>query len=240
MSTFLKIFFPTTGIVCTLGGKVYLHYSEQMAAKSAKLAELVKEKHDIALKLNTAKEEIALRVIESPVSPNSDIYIKLAFAFVLGGGLTLACCYIPTINSLAHSGYVKFATFSGIKVNVAELRGLDADGNQVIAQLVGDIPTIKLFFGSENQEFLIGSLISSSRVYKKKYDLLFDEFTKLKATSINENAIHEKLSSEYPQLLAKLDDLNMTIIVLEEEISRLTPMKISVTEAVALAMDSLN
>jgi len=47
MTSFLKIFFPTTGIALTVGGKLFLYYTEQMKSKTAKLSELFREKQEL-------------------------------------------------------------------------------------------------------------------------------------------------------------------------------------------------
>ena len=79
MTTFFKIFFPTTGIALTVGGKLFLYYTEQMELKTTKLAELIEEKQDLAFKLSGAKQELLQRFSDATV-PHNDQHLKLYLA----------------------------------------------------------------------------------------------------------------------------------------------------------------
>jgi len=243
MSTFVKIFFPTTGIVLTVGGKLFLYYTEQMELKTAKLAELLQEKQDLTFKLSGTKQELFQRFSDTPV-PHDEQHLKLYLALAVGVGLTLAFCYVPSWNAILYHIYGKIATSSGFKVKVAKLSGLDSDGNEIVAQLVGDTPGImRIFFGADNREYLLGTLITACKTSSSNHSALVTEFATLKVTSDNTTEAFEKLICDYHVSQQKLESLNNVIHDLEVEIHRLNHLNfldISPAAAVIEALSAIN
>ena len=235
----LKFLLPTTsGVIISLLVKGYIYYFEQVEAHNAKLSSMINEKHQLGLKLLSAKKALLERASESQAIP-SDLYVKVGLGIALGIVLTLAYTYTPPLSVIIQSFLNKIAIMANLKEKALSIKGLDSEGNEVVATLVGNYPgRMEILFGSEHQEVSIGTLLGSAQAAIKQYSNLYDRTTALQAESTQYKDLYDSASQDIVEKLKVIDDLSAQLIILEAEIQRLSKFDtdlISPTDAINYA-----
>jgi hypothetical protein len=72
-------------------------------------------------------------------------------------------------------GIVFIVPLPGLKTNITTIAGMDSQGNEIVAKLVGDPGIMQIFFGGYTEEILVGNLLLGCkylRLGKANYEAL--------------------------------------------------------------------
>lgn len=146
-----------TSVVFTiLFGRSYLNYQ----VKLAELKAVISEKEALNIEIVELKQELIFlssKIKDIPVSsvPSNEQLVILGLILIVG--------------------IVFIVPLPGLKTNITTIAGMDSQGNEIVAKLVGDPGIMQIFFGGYTEEILVGNLLLGCkylRLGKANYEAL--------------------------------------------------------------------
>lgn len=154
---FDKSLLGMTSVVFTiLFGRSYLNYQ----VKLAELKAVISEKEALNIEIVELKQELIFlssKIKDIPVSsvPSNEQLVILGLILIVG--------------------IVFIVPLPGLKTNITTIAGMDSQGNEIVAKLVGDPGIMQIFFGGYTEEILVGNLLLGCkylRLGKANYEAL--------------------------------------------------------------------